>query len=452
MTKQSLFFGLFLLVGSLSFHSCEVDPINDPNNPSLGSLTADASRSELQVLVTGLESRNKNYYENATELWGAFGREVWPFFLSDPRFLDLWLGQGATETTPDFFGSGGTYVTPYLAVKQANVLIDAAEASSSITPDQAAAYTGFAKTLKGFQLMIPLLQQGEKGIRIDVEEPLNPGPTLPFDQALAEIRAIIEDGAMDLDGSEIDFVLTSGFDGFMTSETMLQFNRAVAAKAAMYAEDWSAMESALEDSYLNLDASSPAELNVGPTHEYGNAPEPSNPLFYPFDRATSTILVVHPALIEDAIEGDGRLSKFAQRVENPVTATTGENTLIGEYQDARYSGPTDDIPYLRNEELILMYAEANAQLGDTDDAVDAINTIRNIWGIGDYDGDTDLDSLIDEILFQRRYSLWAEGGQRWLDLRRYGRLNADNVDLRDGGNLFQDVARRLSEISWDSEN
>ena len=97
--------------------------------------------------------------------------------------------------------------------------------------------------------------------------------------------------------------------------------------------------------------------------------------------------------------------------------------------------------------MILIYAEAQAQTGG--DAESAINTIRSIWGLSDYAGATDTEALMDEILFQRRYSLWAEGGHRWVDLRRTGRLNADNVDLREGGSLFDQVARRVSEIAWD---
>lgn len=451
MRKRFLYLLLLPLVCGLAFTSCEIEQVNDPNNPSLGSVSNDATKAELQVLVTGLEARHRSYYENATELFGSFGREVWAFFGSDPRFIDEWLAVGIGETYPDFFNSAGTYVSPYLAVKQANVLETAARGSSTITEAESAGYRGFANTIEGYQLLWPLLQQGSNGIRVDVEEPLNPGPILEFGPALAAIRQIIEEGGNNLNGNaEISFNLTEGFADFSTAFDMYKFNRAVAAKAAMYAKDWPAVLAALNDSYLNLAATTEADLNAGPTHPFGNAPDVNNPLFYPFDRSTATILIVHPALIEDALPNDGRLAKFAQRVDNPLTTTAANSiTLQGTYQDARWTGPTDNIPYLRNEELILMYAEAQAQSNSPGLAVDAINTIRNIWGVGDYTGGTSTDELIDEILFQRRYSLWGEAGQRWLDLRRYDRLNADNVDLRDGGGLFDRVSRRVSEISWE---
>ncbi len=450
---------LFLVLASLAW-ACDVDEVVDPNNPSLGSVLNDASAAELQVLVTGLEARGRVYFTNATQMFGSFGREVWAYFGSDPRFQNDWLGLVRTETYPDFFASAGTYVNPYLAVKQANILIEAVENSNAVTPEQAAGYTGFAKTIKGYQLLWPLMQQYQNGIRVDVEDPLNPGETLGYDAALSAIRAILDDGMTDLQaaGSSFGFELTAGFDGFNDPEGMMEVNRAIAARAALYAEDYTGALNALDDSFMDLDVTEATsdKMLIGPAHVYGEAPDVNNPLFYPLNAATSTILIVHPAMVEDALPGDARVdNKFFLR-DNPVTNaniqdSNGDN-IPGEYQDARWATNTDPIPFIRNEELILIYAEASLMTGNTGDAIDAINVVRNTWGLADYSGGTSTDELMEEILFQRRYSLWAEGGHRWIDLRRTGRLNETYVDLRDGGNLFTQVSRRTSEINWDLQN
>jgi hypothetical protein len=304
------------------------------------------------------------------------------------------------------------------------------------------------------------MQQYNNGIRFDVDEPLNPGPFLDYDDALAAIRMLLDEGNSDLNnaGSSFFFDLTSGFSGFNDPDGMQQVNRAIAARLALYAEDYQGALTALNNSFmdLNVTESTSEKMNIGPAHVYGEAPDINNPLFYPLDQSTNTILIVHPALIEDALPGDARLNKFAERVNNPVqnsgiTDANG-NQLLGRYQDARWATNTSPIPFIRNEELILIYAEANAQLGNVTEAVDAINTVRNTWGLDDYDGATDTESLIDEILFQRRYSLWAEAGHRWIDLRRTGRLNSDYIDLRDTGNIFTQVARRTSETNWENRN
>jgi hypothetical protein len=59
----------------------------------------------------------------------------------------------------------------------------------------------------------------------------------------------------------------------------------------------------------------------------------------------------------------------------------------------------------------------------------AINILRNAAGLGDVaPGSVD----VDRILYERRYSLFAEG-HRWIDLRRFGRLDELVID-RPGDN------------------
>lgn len=446
-----------LLMALLSFTACEIDLVTDPNNPSVGSATNNASPVEIQFLVTGLEGGNRSYYTNATQMFGAFGREVWPYFASDPRFLGDWL---SSTTYNGFFGSGGTYTTPYRTVKQANVLIEAASNSTQISAQQASGALGFAKTIKAFQLTWPLLQQWNNGIRIDVEDPLNPGPRVGVDNpqaAFAEILDILDEALNDLNnaGSTFSFDLTTAFAGFDTPATFAQVNRAIAARVALYAEDYSAAQTALNASFMDMDVDDTTsdKMFIGPVHAYGNPPDASNPLFQPFDQPTARILICHPAWVEDALPNDARLNKVAQLVDNLQTNSglrdANGDLLVGEYQDVRYAAQTDDIPFIRNEELILIAAELNVRSSNTQAAVDAINVVRNTWGVGDFTGGTSQDELIDEILFQRRYSLWCEGGHRWVDLRRTGRLNADYVDLRDQGGLITSVARPASEVNWD---
>ena len=123
--------------------------------------------------------------------------------------------------------------------------------------------------------------------------------------------------------------------------------------------------------------------------------------------------------------------------------------MVGTHQDARWASNVTSIPFIKNEELILLKAEAHANLNQTNQAVEAINIIRNAAGIGNYSGATTQAALIDEILYQRRYSLWAEPwGHRWIDARRYDRLN--QIPTRyDGGTIFTQFPHPQAELSWD---
>lgn len=51
----------------------------------------------------------------------------------------------------------------------------------------------------------------------------------------------------------------------------------------------------------------------------------------------------------------------------------------------------------------------------------AINRVRNASGLGNYLRATDDASMLNEVLEQRRYSLFDEG-HRWVDMRRTGKI------------------------------
>ncbi|HAH38349.1 MAG TPA: RagB/SusD family nutrient uptake outer membrane protein [Algoriphagus sp.] len=430
----------------------QLDDIQDPNNPSIGSISNNASREQIQFLVTGLESRHRGYVTNISQAWNCFGREIWYLNASDPRFQTDWLGQNGRTPDRSYFGfgttGGGSWAVPYQAIKQADVLITAANNTNAIPENAKNAVKGFAKTIQGYQFMIPANFVYQNGIRIDVSDPLNPGPFVSYTEALDAIKGILDQGDQDLAAAgsgNFPYTLTRGFNGYNTISGLRQVNRAITARLNAYRKDWQGVLTALEGSFMNLTG----DLNAGPSHPYGASPDIFNPLFYVPNAAVNTIIAVHPSVLDDATPGDLRVrNKFFQRT-NPVTVTTDAGALVGTHQDARWASNVTSIPFIKNEELILLKAEAHANLNQTNQAVEAINIIRNAAGIGNYSGATTQAALIDEILYQRRYSLWAEPwGHRWIDARRYDRLN--QIPTRyDGGTIFTQFPHPQAELSWD---
>ena len=128
----------------------DVDEVVNPNAPSVEGVLNNASKGQLQNLVTGLEDRHRLYMtgtSNLTAFYGSLGREVYAYYSSDPRFTDDWLGRaGITEAYPDFFASIRHFNSPYKAIKQANVLIKSVENTGVVTNQEASGYTGFANT------------------------------------------------------------------------------------------------------------------------------------------------------------------------------------------------------------------------------------------------------------------------------------------------------------------
>ncbi|WP_373018587.1 RagB/SusD family nutrient uptake outer membrane protein, partial [Muriicola sp.] len=124
---------------------------------------------------------------------------------------------------------------------------------------------------------------------------------------------------------------------------------------------------------------------------------------------------------------------------NPTT----QDDLSGAYQTALYPSNISPIDMCRNEELILVYAEANILTNDLLEAEDALNVIRNSASLPSYTGALTVDALTTELLNQRRYSLWCEN-HRMFDLRRYNLSNTLPID-RAGDQIFNVMPIPLSE-------
>lgn len=442
--------GLLFISSSCSLF--ELEAPNDPNNPSLGSVSQNASRTQVQNLVTGLESRHRDYVFTVTMLFGSLGRELWYLNASDPRWQTDWLGMNGRQATANMFGYLATYTNPYFAIRQAQTTLDAVKNTSAFTDQEKNAVSGFAKTIMGYQYLIAAMGQYENGIRIDVKDVQNPGPFLTLTESLTQIKRILDEGNTELGNAgtgNFPLRLTSGFtaNGFNTIASLRQMNRAIAARLAVYRQDWQGALDAVNGSFYSLTGS----LDAGPAHTYGAPPDAFNPLFFVLNANVTTMMVVHPSVLRDTLAGDARVrAKFFRR-NAPVSVTSDGTPLSGLFQDRRYPLNTTEIKFFRNEELVLIAAEANAQLGNTQAAVAAINRVRTAANLSTYSGATTRDALINEILFQRRYSLWAEPwGHRWIDLRRYDRLNAQNVDVTlDRGTIFRQMARPQAEINWD---
>ena len=100
--------------------------------------------------------------------------------------------------------------------------------------------------------------------------------------------------------------------------------------------------------------------------------------------------------------------------------------------------PNHGIAIIRNEELILLRAEANIGLntaGSLAAAIADLNLVRE--GSGGLAPTTltvasPQAQFIDELLYERRYSLMWEQGTRWIDARRYNLLNTIPADVTNG--------------------
>lgn len=179
--------------------------------------------------------------------------------------------------------------------------------------------------------------------------------------------------------------------------------------------------------------STAASLDKGAYHTYGASEGQANDL-------SNEFIYAHPALVTQAEMQSGGTQVDRRVLENIGTHPDpgSQQGVASDKQFLLYPTGSSDVPIIRNEELILLRAEARWFTGDKPGAMADLNFIRQTSGGLDAIAQPATDALfITELLKQRRYSLMFEG-HRWIDARRFGRLDS----------LGKDVATHIIVPRW----
>ncbi len=418
--------------------SCKVEPINDPNNPGLGPISSNPTLGEIQNIVTGTESGMRDAMGFYWDDVGVIGREFYRFSTSDPRFTSDLLGKGTATLDNNTFYTTNPFAARYRVVKNTNILLKGlAGTTANISPAQKTVGQAYAKTIQAHELLLVLNLQNNSGIRVDVDNPDALGPFLTKAQSLDAILNLLNSAYTDLNANPaVILPFTTTLTG-NTAGDFAKFNRAIAARVSVYKSDWNGALTALTNSFFNLNGS----LNAGVFYSYSTAGgDQLTPLFFPQNSSGET-RVAHPSFISDAETGDTRKNKALLR-----TSSTTQDGLTSNYDFFVFTTNASSIPIIRNEELLLIYAEAKIQLAGAAnflDAKNALDKIRVAAGLAPYIGPLTQAAMIDEMLKQRRYSLYGEG-HRWIDMRRYNRLNMLPID-RTGDDVWVEFPRPANE-------
>jgi len=398
---------LFITISFLTLMSCDLEGGESLNGASTSSISDDLSRGELPQAMAGVFSDMRVGLATQVDVQSIFGREYYYLTGSDPRFEGDVVTGNLDDNT---FYTTTPWGARYASIKNINLaLAGLANTSADFSAAEIAGVRGVLNTLKAHELLMIANNQGENGLRIDVSDPDNLGSFVSYGDALTAIAGLLSDAGADLAaaGATLPFDLT---DGYQVS--FLEFNKGLAARVEAYRGNYGSVLTLLGDSFMDMSG----DLTTGVYHTFSlTGADLANPLFGALNQ-TAIVRVSHSSFVDDALAGDARVDKVVLR-----DAPTEASGLVGTHDVWIYQSNVDNVPMMRNEELILLSAEAN-HITDPAAAVDAINVVRNAAGLGDYAGATTPDALVDEILFQRRYSLFGES-HRWVDMRRFGKLS-----------------------------
>ena len=406
------------LAGLVVAVSCKPVDAPDQNAQALSDLTGSPSVSAVATATQGLIRGMRGTL--STQLYSRLGREGYNLDPGNPQNFP-----GFYTTLADLAPWAG----PYANIKLANLVIAPLDKVTGLTAAQRESIRGFAKTIKAIGLLTVIRATDAFGALVDATaNPADPpAPISTRDQVYAEILKLLDEAKTHLSagGGSFPFLLGTGFAGFDTPATFLTFNRAIRARANIELKNYAAALVDLSGSFL--DTSAP--LSKGVYHRYSLV---SGDVVNNLYEGVPRLYFVHPRIRANAQkQANGSLDA---RVAGKVKAIPPFNRFgLVNVSDTwtNYPAQAASIPYLRNEELILLRAEANYAngTGNAAAALVDINFIRvNSGGLPPltlpYTPAVGAPAtLLDEILYNKTYSMmWEEGSSSWLDARRYGKL------------------------------
>jgi starch-binding outer membrane protein, SusD/RagB family len=419
---------------------CKDNPVANPiDAPTVDALNGALTPTSLRQLIFGALAQDRttwNDVQSAIEA-GIFARDVYRVDASEPRYVTETLGG---NPDPGSFAGGRGFSGYYTALRAENNLLKALQnaGTSQFTATEISATIGFVRTMRAYEYWRLIELRDTVGVPIQSDDPTAVTDVRCKEAVLSYTAALLDSALADLNtaggGAALPVKLPTGFSAFGRDynkvSNLVLFNRALKGKV---------------DFYRGLDRKSPqaalfptaiAELTTALGAGPGAVPAShfSWGVWYNFvaggtenqpNIIADSKVGLNPLVADSVQAGDTRASKIVAR---PTLAGNGISTSIT-YVGAQSTAANQNapMPILRDEELVLLRAQAYIEAGDLPNAQLDINSVRTNYGLAPVVL-TSKQQAISAVLYEKRYSLLFEGAQRLVDLREYGRLN--NTYLR----------------------
>jgi hypothetical protein len=388
---------------------------------------------------------------------GSFGRETYYMFITDGRFITGpyrdWRQNNAFEAGSQWAGRYQNYRNAYRAIQLINTSPTAVSPTTLVAAEKTGAL-GVLKTFIALDMLHVIEARDSIGAVVDMTDDVNAVlPIVSRDSAYTWISAKLDEAKVHLDDTTATFYfpMHSGFSAFgvaaNTRAGFVQFNRAIKARVEAKrgslgcgASCYNNALTALGQTWIaNLDSTN---RDKGVYVIYStSAGDVLNGASFTGDKN----YYVHPQI--DSIQGVGQDDRYRRKVALSTSACTTKYTspqtevhVSATHRACTYPTNVTPIPIIRNEELVLLRAEAEWFTGNQTGALADLAAVR--VGSGATRGGTAVDTFPtpttddqfeEKLLLQRTLSLYQEG-HRWVDYRRFGKL----AEL---GTLAQDMAQ-----------
>jgi starch-binding outer membrane protein, SusD/RagB family len=417
---------------------CKDNAVSNPiDAPTVDALSGGLTRTSLQQLATGVTAQDRAGVSTNAHLIipEIYARDVYRIDASEPRWV---LETLAGNPDPGSFAGGGGFTDFYVAVRSANTILISLQTpdATQFSATEANAARGFFRTMKALDYYRLIELRDTVGVPIQTDDPAEVTDVRCKTAVLTFIAALFDSANTDFTAAggatALPFKLPTGMSTFGRDynlvSNLILLNRGLKGKLDFYrALDRTSPQPALYQTAINeltqaLGGAAPgavpaSQMSVGAYYKFVPGGTENTP-----NLRSDSRMGLHP-LIRDSVQvGDTRGSKIVNRT---TLAGNGLSTSLT-FVLSVPSGANEalPIPLLKDEELVLLRAQAEIGAGLLPAATLDINSVRTQYGLLPHVTFTSATSAIDAVLYEKRYSLLFEGPQRLVDLRGYARLNA----------------------------
>jgi starch-binding outer membrane protein, SusD/RagB family len=439
---------LALAVGAAA--ACANFDVTNPNQPTLDDLLANPTRGKLSAAATGLFSRSRS--EIASFIWrvGSMGREgINLAGNNQPDYQEPYFG----PLSPSGFG-GALWQSRFALIRDANTYIEALGKTGDLSAGEKAVSQAMAETQKALAFMYIIETRAKLGAPVDVGRAVDapPAPFVSEDSVYAYAIGLLTDAYAKLQansGVSFPFPLPPGYSGFDQPATFATYVKALTAKANVLRATagcgtacYTAALNALSGSFI--DTSDPTNLQEGVYFNFSNSPnDQSNDLSEPLNgvRYFADSAILYQKAEKNGNTTDLRLTNKTALATADAPQSIANVSITGTLKFTRYftggqPDPTHAIPIIKNEELILLRAEAEYETGNPGAALTDLNFVRvNSGGLQPLTSFAGNAAFVSALLYEREFSLLWEQGTTWIDARRFNLLNTIPVGVTPGGNV-----------------
>ena len=411
--------------------------VTPENSPTVDALSGPLTSAGVKTLALGVLAQDRATTTAAgyAIMPEIYARDLYRIDSNEPR----WVLETIGAPDPGSFAAGGSaYTSPYTAIRAATSLLQVLPNAvpSQVTPAQVATTAGLIQTMRALSYYRVMETRDTIGAPIQdtartVVAPLSCKATVltyiatQLDSANASLVAA--------GSGKLPFTAPTGFSAYgrdyNKASNLILLNRGLRGKVELYRglQHTTPVAGAFANAITFLTQAlggaapgtvSPATFANGAyvTYVSGGTENTPNPL-------VDSKIGVNPKAQAALQPGDTRAAKIITRSTLAGQGLSTTYTFVGA-STANAANLVLPRAILRDEEVVLLRAQAYYENGQYAQGTLDLNSVRTNYGLAPIAVPADINTARAAVLYEKRYSLFFEGPQRLVDLRAYGLLKA----------------------------